>query len=465
MLTYASYNINSIMTTINKYKEKRIKIDTNNKAFDIHKEKVLIHMDRLKRFVKELDLLLSFQGFEKPDVYGLIETQIDAIEQCTTNTLLINCINTINNTIEGFNYNNKHTYSTCVDDDRSNNIASFQPNKINAMFQNIKLRNNRKVNYLNPCIFIRNEDMYIKDMFTANIELYGIVEEDYIKPYYGEPDIEFDESIYEKLIRENNNVINDDSIKTNTRISNSTFDIMNIQPKISTVNKLRNDLYSLPAKEIVALRDNYKYLRPNGVMIYTIPFTRMTYEVMLFLSKNFINISIIKSTQKDQLDNVTIIGQKQTVREYEEEYSRLKHIKYEDLEDTTDTIYYLPTEELTVDLFRGGYISPAEMQNIISTDGLYNEFYKQVDDHKILTDTQPLLPFNIGQVGLVLTSGRLDGVIEEPGDRYHIIKGRTIKYTENIQNNIENNEERVKKISNRVQIKAFGADGTFKSIS
>ena len=200
-------------------------------------------------------------------------------------------------------------------------------------------------------------------------------------------------------------------------------------------------------------------------MIYTIPFTRMTYEVMLFLSKNFINISIIKSTQKDQLDNVTIIGQKQTVREYEEEYSRLKHIKYEDLEDTTDTIYYLPTEELNVDLFRGGYISPAEMQNIISTDGLYNEFYKQVDDHKILTDTQPLLPFNIGQVGLVLTSGRLDGVIEEPGDRYHIIKGRTIKYTENIQNNIENNEERVKKISNRVQIKAFGADGTFKSIS
>ena len=105
------------------------------------------------------------------------------------------------------------------------------------------------------------------------------------------------------------------------------------------------------------------------------------------------------------------------------------------------------------------------MQNIISTDGLYNEFYKQVDDHKILTDTQPLLPFNIGQVGLVLTSGRLDGVIEEPGDRYHIIKGRTIKYTENIQNNIENNEERIKKISNRVQIKAFGADGTFKSIS
>ena len=105
------------------------------------------------------------------------------------------------------------------------------------MFQNIKLRNNRKVNYLNPCIFIRNEDMYIKDMFNNNIELYGIVEEDYIKPYYGEPDIEFDESIYEKLIRENNNVINDDSIKTNTRISNSTFDIINIQPKISTVNK------------------------------------------------------------------------------------------------------------------------------------------------------------------------------------------------------------------------------------
>ena len=35
---------------------------------------------------------------------------------------------------------------------------------------------------------------------------------------------------------------------------------------------------------------------------------------------------------------------------------KIEPIKYEDIEDTTDTIYYLPTEELTVDLFRGGYV-------------------------------------------------------------------------------------------------------------
>ena len=88
-----------------------------------------------------------------------------------------------------------------------------------------------------------------------------------------------------------------------------------------------------------------------------------------------------------------------------------------------------------------------------------------INNHKILTDTQPLLPFNIGQVGLILTSGKSDGVVEEPGDRFHVIKGRTIKYVEHLQGSMTSDEDRVDKISNRVQINAFGADGLFKEIS
>lgn len=466
MLSYVSYNLRNIMNNINNYSDKRIKIDKESVAFEAHQEKILMYIDRIKRLAKELDDSLKYLS---KDVYSRIEDQENAIKECTSNTLLLNCISLLNSIMDNSCYLQTDDYEYAYESkynnhsmNSKNDIASVQPYKINAMNSNIKLHENRNVKYLNPCIFIRDEDTYIKDIFN-DIDIYGIAEEEYTNQRGDNS--EFDANIYTKLIQEDDASLNDESVKKNMRISNAVFDIINVQPKISITHKMKGDLYALPSKEITALRDNYRYLRPSGIMIYTIPFSRFSYEIMLFWAKNFSNVTIFKPEQDSETYNITIMGQKQMSKNYEEVYAELKEIKYSDIGFEPSYTYYLPEGTKEIELFRGGTIRASDMAKLIAEDGLYDDFFKQINDHKILTDTQPLLPFNIGQVGLILTSGKLDGIVEEPGDRCHIIKGRTIKYVEHLQGSMTSDEDRVDKISNRVQINAFGADGTFKEIS
>lgn len=466
MLSYVSYNLNSIMNNINNYANKRIKIDKESIAFEAHQEKILMYIDRMKKLVKEFDDSLEYLN---KNIYSQIKDQENAIRECSSNTLLLNCISLIDSImdnsyylrVDDYEYPYDGAYNKHMGTSRKD-IVGIQPHKINAISNNIKLNNNRNIKYLNPCIFIRDEDTYIKDIFN-DIDIYGIAEEEFTK--INDDSSEFNQNIYTKLIQEDDASLNDESVKKNMRISNAVFDIINVQPKISITHKMKGDLYALPSKEITALRDNYRYLRPNGVMIYTIPFSRFSYEIMLFWAKNFSNVTIFKPEQDSETDNITIMGQKQMSKNYEEVYAELKEIKYSDIGFEPSYTYYLPEGTKEIELFRGGTIRASDMAKLIAEDGLYDDFFKQINDHKILTDTQPLLPFNIGQVGLILTSGKLDGIVEEPGDRCHIIKGRTIKYVEHLQGSMTSDEDRVDKISNRVQINAFGADGTFKEIS
>ena len=84
----------------------------------------------------------------------------------------------------------------------------------------------------------------------------------------------------------------------------------------------------------------------------------------------------------------------------------------------------------------------------------------------VVKDQSPLLPFNIGQVGLVLTSGCLDGVVEEVDGVYHVIKGMTTKLT-TTQTEVSETDNKVKStetISNQVKINVFTANGEFISL-
>ncbi|MGL5507558.1 MAG: hypothetical protein ACRDB0_06625, partial [Paraclostridium sp.] len=78
-------------------------------------------------------------------------------------------------------------------------------------------------------------------------------------------------------------------------------------------------------------------------------------------------------------------------------------------------------------------------------------------------DTKPLLPFNMGQICLVLTSGCLDGIIEEFDGQYHAIKGMVTKVKKTTTNTNDNNTEQMAKdvYTNIVQINIFTPDGEF----
>ena len=68
----------------------------------------------------------------------------------------------------------------------------------------------------------------------------------------------------------------------------------------------------------------------------------------------------------------------------------------------------------------------------------------------------------MGQIGLVLTSSCLDGVVEEYEGQHHAIKGMVNKIRHTDTNNDVGNEESVlETISNKVQINIITPDGQF----
>jgi hypothetical protein len=91
------------------------------------------------------------------------------------------------------------------------------------------------------------------------------------------------------------------------------------------------------------------------------------------------------------------------------------------------------------------------------------------NDQKIQTAEEnaknPLLPFNTGQLGLVLTSGCLDGIIDEGNGYSHIVKGRVVKKTEKENDNIGEDIELTETTSNRVEINVIMPDGTHKILA
>ncbi len=452
---YTSYTLDNTINNLNNYNKKRIQTDTNNIALDNHKDKILMYIDRIKRYMNDIKI---FYGITEDDefVYSQLEQIEKEISNIENNNELSRKIQLINVLLDRIKYMTTYYYWRAKDDiikcqseecHESITNAEIQINKINAIGSNIKY--NRDVTYYNPCIFTINESEYIKDC-APNLIMYGMTEELYKCTY--------DYNVYNKIITEKDESLNNETIKKNTFINNKAFDILDIQPKVSLYHIFKNDLYALPSKEHVALRDNIKYLRLGGILFYTIPYTRLTYEIMLLLAKNFININVIKTSTNDLFNNITIIAQRQPVKEYEESYARLKSIKYEDITNSIDYVYTLPTNHIEITLFKGGILSENEVNKYINSTNLYNDFFKEITKEKTNTDVQPLLPFNIGQIGLILTSGRLDGIVEEPGNRFHVIKGRTVKRVEHINQNKT-------KTSNKVQINAIGADGTYIEIN
>jgi hypothetical protein len=77
----------------------------------------------------------------------------------------------------------------------------------------------------------------------------------------------------------------------------------------------------------------------------------------------------------------------------------------------------------------------------------------------------PLLPFNIGQIGLVLTSGCLDGLVNEADGGCHLIKGRVSKKTQKTEFRNNHTIEVTETTVNRVEINVLLPNGEFKTLA
>ena len=256
-----------------------------------------------------------------------------------------------------------------------------------------------------------------------------------------------------------------------SRISNDVFDMIISTPKISP--KLENNMFcaSIAKKEKIYIQNTLKYLRVNGIFFLTLPFYRMHKDICELLSKNLSNIQIIKGFGQDERKGlIYIIGQKKQKKEIElDSYNKLRmsydYSKISTIYEINLPKYELPYNKLDIDLFKGSVLDQEELLNIVQHSGLLENFKKNQEVKDSKEKTQPLLPFNIGQIGLILTSGCLDGIIDEGDGFKHLVKGKVSKSSD-IERTVENGEiHEVETINNKVEINLLLPDGTFKTLT
>jgi hypothetical protein len=248
-------------------------------------------------------------------------------------------------------------------------------------------------------------------------------------------------------------------------ISNNFFDVLMLLPNIGYEEKKDPMGTPIEPEERIIIKNTIKYLRPGGVMIITLPYTRLMPNIALYLSKALSNVEVIK-VPDDEMKRITIIGNKNLKASQSDNdiYQKLRLFDYEsalDISQLNSNYYSIPTEELILEYFRGSKLDIADVLEA-SNDNMIESFLINQTQPLVVKDQSPLLPFNIGQVGLVLTSGCLDGVIKEMDGINHVIKGMTTKITTKTTEDLADNKVKsTETISNQVKINVFTANGEF----
>ena len=273
------------------------------------------------------------------------------------------------------------------------------------------------------------------------------------------------------------------AIGQDSKISNDVFDLMVYTvPLTVTVNSSN---YGIAIKkELTNIRDYIKYVRSGGWVVLTIPFYRIG-SLCTFLSKNLEDVKVFRATSegvdyfKDCFGSVVIVGKRKQTKDREideDTYNYLRSLYHEEAVTSSEYDFYseenadfkldLPIDELPVKLFRTGQLDESQILKQGSSVSALGEFFsRQKLNSENMTAKRPLLPFNVGQIGLVLTSGCLDGVVDESGTDCHLIKGRIVKRTEFNSTFTTDMITETNTISNHVEINILLPDGTRKVLA
>lgn len=252
------------------------------------------------------------------------------------------------------------------------------------------------------------------------------------------------------------------------KASNNVFDVVFVVPQLS-LGTDQFDSLNRP-KEVRYLTKAYDYLRKYGLMIYVTPIECITTRVATYISKNLRDVSIYYGMLGK--DTVAIMGMKPDVFDRTldpKTFTLLRNliVNKKLLSEQKPLEYELPSTLLKVERFRGGILDEQEMNELFSESSAMKDFWKGQKVKKISDRSiHPLLPFNLGQLGLVLTSGCLDGVVDEGNGCSHAVKGRVVKVTDT-NKKLSDSGDKVqvqKRMSNRVEISMFMPNGEYKCL-
>jgi hypothetical protein len=185
-------------------------------------------------------------------------------------------------------------------------------------------------------------------------------------------------------------------------------------------------------EERAFLRMTVPYLIPGGVLVYIIPQNRLNKSIARLLASRFEHIQVFRFPDLEYADfrQIVVFGVRKTDNGLDEqEASRLQNVpkvELSPLSDKAEIQYPVPTSS-PLTLFRSTLIDPEELQKHMVQSPLWKRFAVLTTRSEIHIPRPPL-PLHSGHLGLLLASGKLDGIVGA-GDDTHVVKGRVRKIT------------------------------------
>lgn len=212
-----------------------------------------------------------------------------------------------------------------------------------------------------------------------------------------------------------------------SRISHEAFHLLFLNPPyLSVINE--NGGRSRHEKRF--LIESIPTLMYGGLLIYVIPYYRLTSDICRILVDNFDRLSVWRFADAEfkKFKQVAVMGIRKKRGTELQDTLWLEQYAYAPasiplLSQLPESRYALPAQPLEVSTFKGERFNQKELeQQLRRSDSFAQMMARSELDSGV---KRPLLPLSISQIGLIGGSGMINGLIE--CDTPHIIKGRIIK--------------------------------------
>ena len=165
------------------------------------------------------------------------------------------------------------------------------------------------------------------------------------------------------------------------------------------------------------LIESIGHLMQGGLLIYVVPFYRLTPDICKLLADNFSDLSVWRFTDSEfkRFRQVAVLGLRKKRGEDPETAAALERQSYDPkniplITEIEEGRYALPATEKKVETFKGERFNEKELERQLS----HSDSLKRLINAKSDLDRgtkHPLLPLSIGQIGLVGGSGMINGLV------------------------------------------------------
>lgn len=212
-----------------------------------------------------------------------------------------------------------------------------------------------------------------------------------------------------------------------SRISHEAFHLLFLNPPYLSVIQQGGGRSRHEKRFLV---ESICHLLYGGLLIYVIPYYRLTKDVCRLLCDNFDQLSVWRFTDREfqKFKQVAVLGIRRKRSDEPSDPDWLERFSVDP--DSIPSIlslpedrYALPAKPCKINTFRGERFNKRELEQQLRR----SDSFSQLMAHSELDGgvKHPPLPLSISQIGLVGGSGMINGLIQ--CETPHIIKGRIIK--------------------------------------